>query len=223
MGDQMEIWLDTTNVKMLQKAVRVGILSGVTTNPNLIAKSNKEMETLLEDLLHYQEGPVTVQVISEETNDMVQQGQMLYSFSNRIIVKVPLTKNGLEALHLLARQGIPTMATVIFHPRQALMAALAGANYVAPYISRIEKSGENPWHLLESLTKIFHQYQLQTKIIGASLNSVEQVIKCAEIGIYGVTLKDDLFEQMIEDHSSTVEGVNQFKADWKNFPCSFFS
>ncbi|WP_011176526.1 transaldolase family protein [Candidatus Protochlamydia amoebophila] len=219
----MEIWLDTTNVKTIQKAVRVGILSGITTNPSLIAQAKKDMESILEDLLHYQEGPVTVQVISQETNDMLQQGQMLYSFSNRIIVKVPLTKNGLEALHLLARQGIPTMATVIFHPRQALMAALAGANYVAPYISRIEKLGENPWPMLESLTKTFQQYQLQTKIMGASLNSVDQVIKCAEIGIYGVTLKDDLFEKMIEDYSPTVEGVHQFADEWEHVPTSFFN
>ncbi|WP_039360927.1 MULTISPECIES: transaldolase family protein [Candidatus Protochlamydia] len=219
----MEIWLDTTNVKTIQKAVRVGVLSGITTNPSLIAQAKKDMESILEDLLHYQEGPVTVQVISQETNDMLQQGQMLYSFSNRIIVKVPLTKNGLEALHLLARQGIPTMATVIFHPRQALMAALAGANYVAPYISRIEKLGENPWSMLESLTKTFQQYQLQTKIMGASLNSVDQVIKCAEIGIYGVTLKDDLFEKMIEDYSPTVEGVHQFADEWEHVPTSFFN
>ncbi len=219
----MDIWLDTTNVKTIQKAVRVGILSGVTTNPSLLANTKKDAEKTLEDLLHHQEGPVTVQVVADDTLEMVQQGQMLYSFSNRIIVKVPITKNGLEAIHLLVRQGIPTMATVVFHPRQALMAALAGANYVAPYISRIEKMGKDPWEMLTSMTTIFHHYRLPTKILGASLSSVEQVVKCAEIGIYGVTLKDDVFEKMIDDHPATLEGVHQFTEDWKKASPSLFN
>src|SRR5947209_968437 len=133
----MDIWLDTSNIRMVQKAIRFGILAGVTTNPSIIAQSQRSLEEVLEDLLHYQEGPVTAQVVAEETREMVQQGQNLFAFSNRIIVKVPITKNGLEAIHLLSRQGIPTMATVLFSPRQALMAALAGANYVAPYLSRM--------------------------------------------------------------------------------------
>ncbi|CUI15657.1 putative transaldolase [Candidatus Protochlamydia naegleriophila] len=219
----MDIWLDTTNVKTIQKAVRVGILSGVTTNPSLLAHNKKDVEKTLEDLLHHQEGPVTVQVVADDTHEMLQQGQMLYSFSNRIIVKVPITKNGLEAIHLLVRQGIPTMATVVFHPRQALMAALAGANYVAPYISRIEKMGKDPWEMLNSMTTIFQHYRLQTKILGASLSSIEQVVKCAEIGIYGVTLKDEIFEKMIEDNPATLEGVHQFSEDWKKASSSLFS
>lgn len=218
----MDIWLDTANIKTIQRAVRVGILSGVTTNPSLIVQTKREMEDVLEDLLHYQEGPVTAQVVAEDIHEMVQQGQTLYSISNRIIVKVPITKNGLEAIHLLARQGIPTMATVIFHPRQALMAALAGANYVAPYLSRIEKIGEDPWASLETMAKIFENYRLQTKILGASLSSVEQVIKCAEVGIYGVTIKEDVFEKMIEDHSATLQGVQQFVEEWNKSPSSLF-
>ncbi|WP_068467620.1 transaldolase family protein [Candidatus Protochlamydia phocaeensis] len=211
----MDIWLDSANIKTLQKAVRFGLLSGVTTNPAIIAYAKRNMEDILEDLLHYQEGPVAAQVVAESTTEMVQQGQTLYDFSNRLIVKVPVTKNGLEAIHLLARQGIPTMATVVFHPRQALMAALAGANYVAPYINRIEKAGEDPWKVLACILHIFHNYRLQTKVLGASLSSAEQVIKCAEAGIYGVTLKEEIFEKMIEDDALTSQGVQQFAEDWK--------
>jgi transaldolase len=219
----MDIWLDTTNIRMVQKAVRFGLLSGVTTNPTLIAQSKRDLEEVLEDLLHHQEGPVTAQVVTDDVNEMVQQGQSLYSLSNRLIIKVPLTKNGLEAIHLLSRQGIPTMGTVIFQPRQALMAALAGADYVAPYLGRLEKSGGDPWVLLKSILHIFQTYRLNTKILGASLQTVEQVIQCAEIGIYGVTVKDDLFEKLIETDAMTLQGVEQFAKDWQNVNTPLFA
>lgn len=210
----MDLWLDTTNIQTVHKAVRYGLLSGVTTNPTLIAQSERDLEEVLVDLLHHQEGPVTAQVVSDEAFEMVQQGQTLYSLSNRLIIKVPLTKNGLEAVHLLSRQGIPTMATVVFHPRQALMAALAGANYVAPYLGRMEKAGIDPWEALSKIVHLFQTYKLKTKILGASLQSVEQVMKCAETGIYGVTIKDGLFEKLIENDPHTLKSVEQFAADW---------
>jgi transaldolase len=219
----MDIWLDTTNIRTVQKAVRFGLLSGVTTNPTLIAQSKRDLEEVLEDLLHYQEGPVTAQVVTDDVNEMVQQGQSLYSLSNRLIINVPLTKNGLEAIHLLSRQGIPTMGTVIFQPRQALMAALAGADYVAPYLGRLEKAGGDPWIMLKSILRIFQTYRLNTKILGASLQTIEQVIQCAEIGIHGVTVKDDLFEKLIETDGMTLQGVEQFAKDWQNINTPLFT
>jgi len=216
----MDIWLDTSNMRMVQKAIRYGILAGVTTNPTIISQSKRSLEDVLEDLLHYQEGPVTAQVTAEDVREMVQQGQMLYSFSNRIIVKVPITQNGLEAIHLLSRQGIPTMATVLFSPHQALMAALAGAEYIAPYLGRLEKSGGDPWKLLISIKQIFQNYQLKTKILGASINSIEHVVNCAEIGIYGITIKDDIFDQLIENQHLTTQGVEKFAHDAKSIETS---
>lgn len=210
----MEVWLDTTNIQTVQKAARFGLLSGVTTNPTLIAQTGKDIEEVLHSILHHQEGPVTAQVISDETFEMVQQGQTFYSISNRLIIKVPVTRNGLQAIHLLSRQGIPTMGTVIFHPRQALMAALAGANYVAPYLGRMEKAGIDPWQSLQSIIQFFSNSRFKTKILGASLQTVEQVLKCAELGIYGVTIKDDLFEKLIQDDELTSNMVKQFSADF---------
>lgn len=207
----MDIWLDTANIRMIQKGIRVGIVSGVTTNPAIIAQAERPFKDLLKDLMHYQEGPVAVQVTALGTSEMVQQGQNLYSFSNRIIVKVPITKNGLEALHLLSRQGIQTMATVMFHPHQALMAALAGANYVAPYLSRMEKAGEDPYAALKIMMQMFQNYKLKTRILGASINSVEQVLKCATIGIYGVTIRDSVFEELTADQPLTMEALNGFE------------
>jgi transaldolase len=218
----MDFWLDSTNIQTIHKAVHFGLLAGVTTNPTLIAKAGRNFDEVLEDLLHLQEGPVTVQVVAEDASEMVHQGQSLYSISNRFIIKIPLTQSGLEALHLLSRQGIPTMATVIYHPHQALLAALAGADYVAPYLGRIEKAGGDPWKVLKMIVHIFQTYRLKTKILGASLNSIEHVMQCAEIGIYGVTVKDDLFEQLIETDSLTARSVDQFANDWKDVNSPLF-
>jgi transaldolase len=114
------------------------------------------------------------------------------------------------------------MATVVFHPRQAWMAALAGADYVAPYVGRLEKAGGNPWIMLKSIVHIFRTYQLKTKILAASLPSVEHVMQCAEIGIDGVTIKDELFEKFIENDAMTLKGVEQFAHDWQNVHTALF-
>ena len=218
----MDIWLDTTHIRTIHKAVRCGLLSGVTTNPTLIAQAQCNLEEILENLLHHQEGPVTAQVVAEETSEIVQQGQSLYDLSNRLVIKIPLTKNGLEALQLLSRQGIPTMATAIYHPRQALMAALAGADYVAPYLGRLKNEGGDPWTMLKMIVHIFQTYNLKTRILGASLNTVEDVMHCAEMGIYGVTIKDELFEKLIETDPLTLKAVEQFANDWKNVSTPLF-
>ncbi len=206
----MEIWLDTTQIRPIQTAARFGLLSGVTTNPTLIGASKKDLEEIIEDLLHHQEGPVAVQVTGTKTGDMVQQGQMLHEQSNRLIIKVPVTKEGLEAIHLLTRQGIVTMATAIFHSRQALLAALAGANYVAPYLGRLEKEGGDPWSLLREILHLFQTYRLKTNILAASLPSVEYVMKCGEVGVFGVTVKEDVFEKLIQSDPLTLREVEQF-------------
>jgi transaldolase len=217
----MNIWLDTTEKMPIQKAKRLGLLAGITTNPQLIVQAKRLLKDILKDLLDEQEGPVAVQVVASQASEMVQQGEKLYNFSNRLIVKVPVNEQGLEAIHLLSCQGIPTIATVVFHPRQALVAALAGAKYVAPYISRLEQAGEDPWERLQQMQCLFKQYNLETKILGASLKDVEQVLKCAEIGINSVTIKESVLEQLIGEHPLTTERVNYFTTEWEKSALSF--
>lgn len=218
----MEIWLDTSNGKAVKKAAQLGVLGGVTTNPTIIADSKNDLQVVLKDLLHFQEGPVAVQVLADETRDMVQQGQTLFSFSNRIIIKVPVNKKGLEALHLLSRQGITTMATVVMTPTQALMAALAGADYIAPYVSQLEHVQKgDPCLVLETMMKVFQNYRLKTKILGASIKDAEQALRCAEVGIFGVTLKESIFDTLVEDHPKTTERVQKFNEDSKQIKAAF--
>jgi transaldolase len=206
----MKIWLDTTNVSTIRNAVELGMVAGITTNPKIIADDGRPLGDILKELLQVQEGPVTVQVNEGDAHSMFEKGAELHSMSRRIIVKVPVTKDGLNAIHKLSNEGIPTMATVVFSLRQALTASLAGADYIAPYVGRLEKSGSNPWPLLTSVLQIYKNHQLTTKILGASISSVEQVLRCAEIGIYGITIKDTLFEKLTEEDPLTSECLESF-------------
>jgi len=206
----MEIWLDTTYPDDILKAFRLGVLSGITTNPTLIAQNGSGTKSILDTMLHHQEGPVAIQVLAEQAEGMVNQGQMFFDLSDRLIIKVPVTEQGLEAIYRLSRQGIPTMATAIFHSHQGIMAALAGANYLAPYIGQIEAAGEDPWTLLSTVTKFIQNYKLPTKILGASIKTIHHFTKCAEMGIWGVTLKPQVFEEVISTVPLTLDAVNQF-------------
>lgn len=217
----MHIWLTTTNMRTVQKAVKLGLFSGIVTTPALLADTKRAVEEVLENLLHYQEGPVAVQVATDDSLEIVQQGQTLHSLSNRLIIKVPATKNGLEGIHLLSRQGISTMATAIYHPHQALIAALAGANYVSPHIECLEKAGGDPWSMLKITSRIFEIYRLKTKILATSLSIIDQVMQCAQIGLYGITVNDALFEELIATPPLTLESVATFADDWKQVNTPF--
>ena len=140
----MEIWLDTAEVELIESAKGMGILHGVTTNPSIVAKSNVRLEDLLEKLLLIQDGPVTAQVTAQDALKMIEQGESLYQFSNRIMIKVPVTKEGLKAIHGLSLKKIQTMATAVFDSNQVLLAARAGSTYIAPYffsICEVDMSG----------------------------------------------------------------------------------
>jgi transaldolase len=217
----MKIWLDTTNLDVIEKALRFGILYGITTNPTLIAQSGKKMDLILKELLDVQNGPVTAQVIASDVSGMVEQAKNLNEFSERIIVKIPASQEGLEAIHILSNCNIPTMATVVFKPNQALVSALSGVNYVAPYISQIEKSGHNPWEILNSILTMIKNYSLKTEILAASLSSLEHIQKCAELGIPHITIKDPLFNQLVETVPLTHERIQQFALNWEASKTTF--
>ena len=214
----MEIWLDTTNIELIKSAEQLGILYGVTTNPSILAKSGRGIEKTLQEILDAQGGPVTTQVVADNADGMISEADRFRTISDRIIIKVPVTVEGLKAIHLLSRQGIPTMATTVFHPNQALLAALAGADFVAPYLSQMEKAGEkageNALELLQSMMQIFSNYHFETKILVASLQDTSRVKQCAEIGVHGVTLKDDVFNMLIENNGLTMQRLDQFTRDW---------
>lgn len=215
----MNIWLDTTDIKLIQQAQNMGLLYGVTTNPEIIAQSDKTLEQALTDILKIFKGPLAAQVIATNTKDMIKQGKHLHEISDQIIVKVPVSLEGLEAIHTLSKLEIPTMGTVVFYPHQALTAAIAGAQYIAPYVGRIEKMGQDPWTVLNSMQHILYHFDVE--ILAASLGNLERMQKCAEIGIPHVTIKEQVFHKLTETSPVTQEFVNFFTETWDKANLAF--
>lgn len=208
----MKIWLDTINLGLIKKAVEMGVIHGVTTNPAILAQTEKSFEVLIEELLDEQMGPVAVQVVANDAKEMIRQGQALSDFSNRIIVKIPAVQAGFEAIHRLSRhQSIPTMATGVFTPEQVLIASLAGANFVAPYFSRIAKTGANPWDALRAMQTILAKGNSKTQLLVASISKPEEVAQIAGLGIDFVTLKEPIFDWLVQDNPWTVAATKELQ------------
>lgn len=209
----MELWLDTLNVDIIRYAQRLGILSGVTTNPSILAQTPKPLDAI-KQILDVQPGPVTIQVLAQDVEGMVKEARRYNALSPQIIVKVPAIPAGFEAIALLSREGVITMATVILEVRQALFAAMAGAYYLAPYYSQIEKESSPAIVKIERMLRTLQVQGLPSKIIVASLKSVEDATLCAEIGVSALTLKDDVFFKMIETTSAVQSRLEAFEKDW---------
>lgn len=211
----MEIWLDTCNSQSIKAACQYGIISGITTNPSILSKADEDPEKVILRLLDEQDGLVAVQVVADEADLMIRQALKLHSMSDRIIVKVPVIQQGLIAMKSLSEQEVPIMATAVFNPNQALLAALAGANYLAPYVGRMYSSGIDAIEALETIKSIYGHYHFETRIIAAALQSPEQIAVCAKIGIDAVTLKGSLFNQFMANDPFTLESLEGFAADWE--------
>ncbi len=210
----MEIWLDSCNHDAVKAACKFNIIYGVTTNPSLLATANKDPHYIIRGLLDIQNGPVAVQVCSTSSEEMIPSGLALNAISDRIIVKVPVTVEGLITMKALIQEHVPVMATAVFQPSQAILATVTGANYVAPYIGRMFDAGLDAYTTLQSMQTIYRQYASKTKILAAALRTPEQVISCAELGISAVTLKEALFKQLLSNDPHTLNCLETFTEDW---------
>lgn len=207
----MNIWLDTTDIKTIILGSKLGILSGVTTNPSLIGKSGKNLEENLDKILKNQSGPVTAQVTAVDHANMIEQAETLREFSERIIIKIPVTQEGLKAINALSHLRFPVMATAIFTSYQALLACHAGARFIAPYYSRIN----SPLDTIEGILLTLDRYDFEAEIVVASIKTEEDLDDCFHLGVDAVTLKKELFEFLIADQSGTFEALDEFSKDWK--------
>lgn len=210
----MEFWIDSVDPRTVSRFEKLGLLTGVTTNPELLANV-PSIDKTLHELLDSTKGLLAVQVVAKTTEEMVEQGKIINDLSDQIIVKVPAVHEGLAAIHELSKANIRTMATAIFTPEQALICAKAGADYVALYLTRLQKSGGNPAEFLKSTAKIFHNYQLPAKILAASISDLKQIELCAEHSIDAVTLNEQIFDKLVEEHALTLEAIKQFDRAWK--------
>jgi transaldolase len=209
----MQLFLDTTDVAVLTDLAATGLVDGVTTNPTLIAKSGRNMLEVIKEICDLIPGPISAEVASTKTEGMLSEGKKLAAIAPNVVVKVPLTRDGLIATSEFAAQGIATNVTLCFSAAQALLAAKAGATYVSPFIGRLDDHGANGMDLIAEIRAIYDNYDFDTEILAASIRNPAHVAAAALAGADCATIPPDVFQALFK-HPLTERGLDQFMADW---------
>jgi transaldolase len=209
----MQLFLDTTDVAVLKTLVATGLVDGVTTNPTLIAKSGRPMLEVIAEICALVEGPVSAEVAATGVDGMVAEGRRLASIAPNVVVKVPLTREGLVAVQAVAADGIRTTVTLCFSANQALLAAKAGAAYISPFVGRLDDAGEDGMQLIHDIRAVYDNYAFDTEILAASIRTPEQVQSAAIAGADCCTVSPGVFEALFK-HPLTEKGLQQFVSDW---------
>lgn len=210
----MKIFIDTANVEEFRKANEMGVICGVTTNPSLIAKEGRVFKEVVAEIASIVDGPISAEVISLEADKMVEEALELSKIHKNIVIKIPMTAEGLKAVSILSKKGIKTNVTLIFSPSQALLAARAGASYVSPFVGRLNDISSDGNKLVESIAAIFDIHGITTEIIAASIRSPEDVADAALSGAHIATIPYKVICQMIK-HPLTDAGIERFLKDWE--------
>jgi transaldolase len=211
----VKIFIDTANLNEIKKAKALGLVDGVTTNPTLIAKEGEETETLIRKISKEVKGPVNVEVTGTISEEIVQEARMMATWGDEIVIKIPITPEGLKAVKTLSSEGIRTNVTLLFSPAQAILAAKAGATYICPFLGRLDDIGFNGLDLIQQIRGIYDNYdEFKTQIIVASVRNPIHVIEAGLIGAEIVTIPPAIIEQMVK-HPLTDKGIAQFLEDAK--------
>ncbi|MCY4033331.1 MAG: fructose-6-phosphate aldolase [Hyphomicrobiales bacterium] len=210
----MKIFLDSTDIEYITRLRPTGMIDGITTNPSLMAQSDKGFEEVLRDICTLIEGPVSAEVVVTEAGEMYRQGRYLANLADNIVVKLPCTWEGMTACRKLADENIGVNVTLCFSANQALLAAKAGAMFISPFIGRIDDTGADGMELIEEIRSVYDNYGFETEILAASIRNVEHVKNAALIGADVATLPPKIFEALIE-HPLTDKGLEKFLQDWK--------
>lgn len=212
----MRFFIDTADVNEIRDAAAMGIVAGVTTNPSLIAKSGRDFKEVIEEITSLVDGPISGEVKATTTDsaDMIAEGREIAAIHPNMVVKIPMTGEGLKAIAALSKEGIKTNCTLIFSANQALLAARAGATYVSPFLGRLDDISESGIELIEKIVAIFGQYpDIETQIIAASIRNTTHVTECALAGADIATVPYKVLMQMLK-HPLTDAGIEKFKADY---------
>ena len=209
----MKFFLDTANVEHIKEANEMGVICGVTTNPSLIAKEGRDFNEVIKEITEIVDGPISGEVVSEDAEGMIKEGREIAAIHKNMIVKIPMTVEGLKAVKVLAREGIKTNVTLIFSANQALLAANAGATYVSPFLGRVDDISMDGMELVRTIAEIFEVHGINTEIIAASVRHPIHVIEAARAGAHIATVPYALVMQMVK-HPLTDAGLEKFKADW---------
>lgn len=210
----MEIYLDTANVEEIRKAAEWGVISGVTTNPTLVSKERgRDFHGIIKEICAIVRGPVSAEVISQDVDGILREARELAAIDPHVVVKIPVTPEGLSAVRILAGEGIRANVTLVFSALQALLAARAGAAFVSPFIGRIDDIGQEGMDVVEDIVRIFDNYGFGTKVIAASIRHPRHVLEAARLGADIATVPFRVLEQMFR-HPLTDRGIERFLADW---------
>ncbi|WP_459478807.1 fructose-6-phosphate aldolase [Clostridium saccharoperbutylacetonicum] len=209
----MRFFLDTANVDHIKEANEMGVICGVTTNPSLVAKEGRDFNEVIKEITGIVDGPISGEVISEDAAGMIKEGREIAAIHKNMIVKIPMTAEGLKATKVLSSEGIKTNVTLIFSATQALLAANAGATYVSPFLGRVDDISMIGMDLVRDIAEIFAVHGIETEIIAASVRNPIHVIEAAKAGADIATIPFNLVMQMLK-HPLTDQGLEKFKADW---------
>lgn len=212
----MKIFADTANVEDIKKVNELGIIDGVTTNPTLVAREGKDWESVEKQICAIVDGPVSAEVTADRAPEMVDQARALSKWADNIVVKIPMTAEGLKAVKVLSKEGIKTNVTLVFSAMQGMLAAKAGATYVSPFLGRLDDIGASGIELVEKLRQIFDNYSYQTEIIAASIRNYQHVEQVALAGCDIATVPAKILVKLWE-HPLTDKGLADFEKDWAEF------
>ena len=211
----MRIFLDTANIEQIRQAVKLGIISGVTTNPSLMSKETPaDYQAAVKEICSIVPGPVSAEVLVEEAGQMIEEARRISTWAPNIVVKIPATTAGLEATSVLAKDNIKINFTLCFSLNQALLGALAGATYVSPFVGRLDDIGHNGMEVVKDIVDVFKHYELHTQVIAASIRHPQHCVAAAKAGAHIATVPYRVLMQMIQ-HPLTDIGVSRFLADWQ--------
>lgn len=210
----MKFFLDTANIEEIKRIKQLGLVDGVTTNPTIIAKEGKDFETVIKEIANMVQGPVSAEVISLDSPGMVKEAKEMAKWASNIMIKIPMTEEGIKTVHILSAEGIKTNVTLIFSVAQGLMAAKAGATIVSPFLGRLDDIAADGLKLVKELRRVFDLYQMETEIIAASIRNINHVESVALAGAHIATIPGSLFPKLWS-HPLTDLGIMAFEKDWQ--------
>lgn len=209
----MKIFIDTADVTEIREAQSWGIVDGVTTNPSLVAKSGRSLQSVINEICTIVDGPISAEVVSVDAPGMVEEGERLAAIHPNVVVKVPMIPAGLQATKILSGRGIPINVTLIFSPAQALLAAKAGATYASPFVGRLDDIAEDGMGLIAQIVRIYHNYNFPTQVLVASVRHPIHFVRAAELGAHVATCPFSVLQQIMK-HPLTDVGLERFLADY---------
>lgn len=213
----MKFFIDTANIQEIKEGLALGMVDGVTTNPSLVAREKKDFNRVIQEILAVVDGPVSLEVISLDASGMLREGRKLAKLGSQVVIKVPMTTEGLKATRIFASEGIRVNQTLIFSPVQALMAAKAGAAYVSPFVGRLDDVAHDGMEIVDQILTIYHNYGFETEVIVASVRHPRHVLEAALMGADIATIPFKVIAQLAK-HPLTDNGIEAFLNDWKKVP-----